>query len=410
MVRRAAASKLTEFVAVCDKHDLLSDMVAVYKQLSQEDTQDTIRMDTVHATARLAEKLTTEENQKHTVKVITDAVQDRSWRVRLTVAHIFDGLCSAFGQDITASDLLPALVVLLHDSEQEVRKTAIQAIGNCITEQNSAAKPFTSEHIQEFVLPQLEPLSRDASTQVRAALASALGPVARVLHRDMAQQHLLPLISSLMEDEFHEVRLNVVGHAGLMCEVLTWDGFVHSLLKSFLQLFVDTNWRIREVVVQQIPKLAIQCGRDMYESKLERVFLSAFRDGVHSVRLRAIAESKTIVDAFGAEWTVQHLMPKIVNLADLDAYANRVARLLILGKIFQVLSASQIEEHMVPMVVEALRDSVPNVRFTACKVLILFMEAGGNLNCSAFKPILVELKSDSDADVQYYAQSALDLC
>lgn len=414
MVRRAAAHRLKEFLAVCDKQDILADMINVYKSLSQEDTQDTIRMDTIHATNRLAAKLSVEENYEHTVKVITDAAEDRSWRVRLTVAHIFDELCSAFGKEITASHLLAALVLLLTDSEQEVRKAAVKIIEACILERNTdklrAQQLFTTDQFQEFIIPRLETLSLDPSQSVRAALASALGPMARALGRQATQESLLPLLANLMRDEFHEVRLNAVGHAGLMCEVLTVEGFGHSLLNTFQGLIQDSHWRIREMVVIQIPKLAVQFQESMYQSKLEPLLLTTFRDAVHSVRQKAVGEIKTIAETFGAAWTAEKLMPKIVPLGEQPGYANRVTMLLILGKVCDILTASQIEERMLPLVVKALKDSVPNVRFTACRTLLDFLKARRDLNSSTFKSTLLELKSDSDVDVQYYAQCALEVC
>jgi len=98
MVRRAAANGLRDFVSVCDKQDLLDDMISVYKQLSQEDTQDTIRVACVQTSLVLANMFSVEENRAHTLDVIKDAFDDRSWRVRLTVAKQFNELCQALAQ------------------------------------------------------------------------------------------------------------------------------------------------------------------------------------------------------------------------------------------------------------------------------------------------------------------------
>jgi len=93
MVRRAAAHRMRDFVSACAKQDLLTDLIVVYKQLSQEDTQDTIRVSCIHATVVIAQILNAEENKQHTISVIRDAAEDRSWRVRLTVAKNFAALC-----------------------------------------------------------------------------------------------------------------------------------------------------------------------------------------------------------------------------------------------------------------------------------------------------------------------------
>lgn len=93
MVRRAAANKLRELILVCDIPDLIADMIPIYRQLSQEETQDTIRAACVHTTIVIANMLNVEDNRQHATFFVKDAAEDRSWRVRLTVAKNFDQLC-----------------------------------------------------------------------------------------------------------------------------------------------------------------------------------------------------------------------------------------------------------------------------------------------------------------------------
>eukprot|EP00928_Gymnodinium_smaydae_P001530 TRINITY_DN10555_c1_g1_i1.p1 TRINITY_DN10555_c1_g1~~TRINITY_DN10555_c1_g1_i1.p1 ORF type:complete len:593 (-),score=159.25 TRINITY_DN10555_c1_g1_i1:85-1863(-) len=410
MVRRAAAHKLCEFVKVCDKQDLIADMVAVFKQLSQEDTQDTIRVACVHATLVLARMFNAEENKQYTLSVIQDAAEDRSWRVRLTVAKQFDQLCAAFGPEITASHLMQPFIALMKDNELEVRKEAVKIIEPCL----KLATPFSSEQLQQHILPQFAALGADAAQPVRAALALVLGPVAKALGRDVTQRQLLALISDLMKDEFHEVRLNIVSHAGLICEVLSVDGLVHSLLHTIQTLIMDNHWRIRHSVVEQVPKLGKLFGPEMFQSKLEALFLSSLRDSVHSVRQAAIANLKEIADCFGQQWTVEHLLPKIMEQYSQSAgYANRVTTLNVLPQIAGVMTADQVSQFIVPLLIKATKDGVPNVRFSACRTIMLVMEQhnmGSVTVNTTIKPCLLELEHDSDIDVQYYAQRALTLC
>merc|ERR1719157_95834 len=114
---------------------------------------------------------------------------------------------------------------MMKDNEQEVRKEAVRVIEPCLKLPN----PFTSDQLQQYILPQFQSLGLDSAQPVRAALAQVLGPVAKALGRDVTQRQLLSLISDLMKDEFHDVRLNIATHAGLICEVLSVEGLVHSL-------------------------------------------------------------------------------------------------------------------------------------------------------------------------------------
>merc|ERR1712007_1350 len=169
-------------------------------------------------------------------------------------------------------------------------------------------------------------------------------------------------------------------HAGLICEVLSVDGLVHS----------------------------------MFQSKLEALFLSSLRDSVHSVRQAAIVHLKEIAETFGAQWTVEHLLPKIVEQYSQSAgYANRVTTLHVLPQVSNVMTADQIVQFIVPLLIKATKDNVPNVRFCPCRTIMWMME-NHNLGSvsinTVIKPTLQELEKDSDIDVQYYAQRALAHC
>jgi serine/threonine-protein phosphatase 2A regulatory subunit A len=352
-----------------------------------------------------------EENRQHTVSVIKEAAEDRSWRVRITVAKHFDQFWMAFGSDIVQQHLMGPFIQLMKDNEQEVRKEAVCVIVPCLHLQSNA---LTSEQLQQHILPQFQSLGLDSAQPVRAALAQVLGPVAKVLGRDVTQRQLLSLISDLMKDEFHDVRLNIVSHAGVICEVLSVDGLVHSLLHTIQSLIMDNHWRIRQSVVEQVPKLAKLFGVDMFQSKLEALFLSSLRDSVHSVRQTAILHLKEISETFGGMWTVEHLLPKIVEQYSQSAgYANRVTTLHVLLQVSGVMTSDQIVQFIVPLLIKAMKDSVPNVRFCACKTIMCLLEQY-NLDSSSInaviKPQLSELVQDPDMDVVYYAQRALAQC
>jgi serine/threonine-protein phosphatase 2A regulatory subunit A len=325
------------------------------------------------------------------------------------VAKNFDQLFEALSADVMA-DMMQAFIHLLKDNEQEVRKEAVRVIEACL----NLPVPLTNKQLQDFILPQFQSLGLDSAQPVRAALAQVLGPVTKTLGRDITQRQLLSLISDLMKDEFHDVRLNIVSHAGLICEVLGVDGLVHSLLRTIQDLVIDNHWRIRQSVVEQVPKLAKLFGVEMFQSKLETLFLSSLRDSVHSVRQAAIFHLKEIVETFGSQWTVEHLLPKLVEqYSQASGYANRVTTLNVLPQVSGVMTADQIVQFVVPLLIKATKDTVPNVKFCACR-MIMWMIENHNLGSVSInqliKPTLLELEHDSDIDVQYYAQRALQLC
>merc|ERR1740121_232051 len=297
----------------------------------------------------------------------------------------------------------------MKDNEQEVRKEALRVIEPCL-----ALPSFNSEQLQKFIVPQFQTVGIDPAQPVRAALAQVLGPVAKVLGRDVTQRQLLNLIQDLMKDEFHDVRLNIVSHAGLICEVLSVDGLVHSLLHMIQNLIMDNHWRIRQSVVEQVPKLAKLFGVEMFQNKLEALFLTSLRDSVHSVRQQAIHHIKEICEIFGASWTVEHLLPKLLeNYSQSLGYANRVTTIHVLPRVASVMTNDQVTTHITPLLAKAVKDTVPNVRFCACRTILEMIQNGKVAQASMntlIKPALVDLEHDSDIDVQYFAQKALVAC
>lgn len=478
MVKRASANKLLDFVKEMESEDLTKDaFLEAYKSLAQEDTQDTIRVNVVLTTIEMARKIDNSELKKqHCLPVIWMAVKDQSWRVRLTVAKNFDQILIALGFELAVGNgtvqydvnacqdektrtqftgfLITALYApqqcqirdppgsgpesvqcgpLLQDQEQEVKKEAVMASQKCLklTNDHPNFGPGIKNHLDTMVTKLME-MQSEASQPVRAALAAVLGPVAEKLQRDKTKSILMPVIVDLLRDEFHEVRLNLVSHAGTFCRVLTTDVFVQNLLQTVQALIMDNHWRIRKMVVENVPSLAEQFGVDMFTSKLESLFLSSLKDSVFFVRKEALNQLKTLCKHFGSSWTCDKLLPKILDMYSNSkettqqqtqvGYASRVTVLQAIPFLWDHICLENAPcSKATETVVNALKDSVPNVRFCACKVIhdIAKLEPlQGDGKEAVRRQSLVDLAnkvradlntciSDTDNDVQYFAGEAL---
>lgn len=401
MVRRAAASKLKDFVAVIEKQNL-AEITPTFHLLAGEQTQDCIRIACIHSALAMSKILDSEELKQSVVNDVAKTIDDRSWRVRLTLAKLFDQVSGAFGADTT----LPWLVSLLKDQELEVRKEAVKTMKPCIEK-----KLLTQDQLQRSLLPMLPDMASDGAQAVRVEVAGVLGPMIVAVGKQLTQTNILPIMTDLMKDEFHDVRLNAVKHTGLMCETLGMTTETQTLLNNIQGLIMDNQWRIRHSVVQQVPKLAGLFGVDMFQSKLEHLFISSLSDSVHSVRNAAIENHKDIATAFGDKWTVEHLLPKLVEqYSQNSGYSHRVTTLNVLPKVSHVLTPQQIVDFAVPLLINATKDTVPNVRFCACQK-IKYMVENHNLPANAvntvIKPALLELNQDPDSDVMYNTEMAL---
>jgi len=434
MVRRASANNLQDFVKELELEDLMGGVfLEAYKSLAKEETQDTIKVNVVNTTIEMARKLKDmdpqsgqEKNKEHTVPIIQELSKDRSWRVRLTIAKNFDKLVQNFGPEITTDfNLVDRLYDLLKDPEQEVRKEAIIIIDACLrivwTEPQSVQFVNLGNILPEIVnlMGSDGTLLTDGAQPVRAALAQVMGPVAERAGKETTQRKLLPAITALMQDEFHGVRLNIVSHAGTFCDVLGVDQFVHSCLNTMQTLILDNHWRIRRSVVEQVPKLAAKFEVDMYQQKLESLFVSSLKDSVFSVRKEALSQLKSIADKFGKQWTAEHLLPKIMDLyaGNNNGYANRVTTLQALPQVWAgVADNPSASKSVIDLLSKALADAVPNVRLCACNVITeLLVQLSTDSSAKAafvkkLKPSLTELVTDSDSDVQFFSQLALNKC
>lgn len=72
------------------------------------------------------------------------------------------------------------------------------------------------------------------------------------------------------------------------------------------------------------------------------------------------------------------------------------------------MSKDQANSLIVPVFVKAMKDPIPNVRFTVAKILKASRsQLDPAIISSQIVPGLKEMTSDSDRDVQYYATVAL---
>lgn len=405
MVRRAAALKLKDFCAVIDKSNIGAEIMPVYRQLAQDDTQDIIRVACVHTSLVLIEnhfRADPEENKSHTLLVLTSATEDRSWRVRLTLAQNFNRVVAALGQEITGGFLLNPFVSLLKDSEQEVRSAATGVIAKLCKEQS-----FSSEQLQNFLVPQFSSLSMDPSQMVRTSLASVIFLVAQSLGKDLTQRLMLGIITDMMKDEYHEVRLQAVNHAAEICGVLGLEVIAHSLLSTIQSLVMDNQWRIRKSVLEQIPALASQFGPEMFSSKLESIFFNSLGDSVHAVRFSAVQTAYDICHNFGIEWTLRSFLPRMLEQYQTNSgFSTRITILHALPQLSKVIKPDSVQSLLLPILLKGFQDIVPNVRLCACKLAPAICKGlpSGSIN-SSIKPVIEPL-ADSDGDPDVVAEAA----
>jgi serine/threonine-protein phosphatase 2A regulatory subunit A len=222
----------------------------------------------------------------------------------------------------------------------------------------------------------------------------------------------------LFKDEYHEARLRIVQQAGAVCEVLGMDAVTssnNSMINALQVLIMDNQWRIRLAVVEQIGLLAKQFGVEVFQSKFETVFLSSIDDSVFYVRMRAVEVLRKVAKTFGSAWTVDHLLPKILEHYTAETgFVMRVTVIRTMHKLADVLSPEQIMEHLFPVLMRGVNDAVPSVRCQAIATINMWM-TDPNIGLTAetlargVRSDVSRLQNDTDSDVQIQVYQCMKL-
>jgi len=219
------------------------------------------------------------------------------------------------------------------------------------------------------------------------------------------------LFLQLLKDDNPEVRLNVIGKLSSVTPVLGLEQLSQHLLPAIVELAEDRQWRVRLSIIEYIPLLAEHLGVDFFNDKLGSLSMSWLNDCVFSIREAGTNNLKKLVEAFGQEWAVEHIIPKVVELTKHTNYLYRTTPLFAITTLSSVFPPDVISVKLLPLALDLTNDGVPNIRFNACKTLqSLIPSLDAALVESKVKPILNKLLEDKDRDVRYFAALALQCC
>ncbi|GMF11870.1 unnamed protein product [Phytophthora lilii] len=443
MVRRAAAANIGKFAAAMEKEHIAGMILPLFRALTADD-QDSVRLLAIENSAAIAELLSQEENSLHVLPIVRSSVEDRSWRVRFSIAKDFFPLSRAMGTQITESELLGCFSNLL---QAEVRAAAAKNLSGYIS-------IIKSELFSSEILPLLSALSQDTAPNVRstflllrfvlqiffvlmiryvaAAVSIACMELAPKLGEATSKSTLAPLLLLFLRDEVVDVRLNILKRMELLAEWMA--SFESVLLPAIADLARDLQWRVREAVILSIPALAGSLGGQYFQEHLLEIYVSAFTDMVGEVRLSATKILPQLLESLGSDYVLQNVMPRLNQIFDKSViYQERVNVLHALKQMSVEKVSSDLLNLMMTLAIRGAHDKIPNVRFVAsmtleqlCKLADASVVAAQvryvqemdtcfcsgvltlRISCALCRPCLTELVNDADRDVKYYSSIALD--
>lgn len=351
----------------------------------------------------MAKYFNKEENQIHTLGTLVAIGEDKSWKVRLAFAKNFAELAESFGKDITDSNLIQTFTQLLNDPEAEVKNAAIQSMTQCL-------KNISPEKISNLLLPTLQNSYADAQQAYKAGVAMALSEMAHIIGKDYTQQKIIPILMDLLKDDNSEVKMNVCNGLIKVSQVIGPDMLTQGFLTIINTMTKEGQWRVRMAVFELIGELSKLFSKEVFQKHLESIFLQYLTNTAASVRETGVKKIKELADKYKGEWVMTTFIPKVVENYNTDkqGYNYRMTCLMSLQQIIPYISKDQVNNHVVPVFAKAMKDPIPNVRFTVAKILkqskSLF---DPNIMTATILPGLKDMTNDSDRDVQYFATIAL---
>lgn len=77
-----------------------------------------------------------------------------------------------------------------------------------------------------------------------------------------------------LKDEVPEVRLNIISNLDCVNEVIGIKQLSQSLLPAIVELAEDNKWRVRLAIIEYMPLLAGQLGKEFFDEKLNTLCMA----------------------------------------------------------------------------------------------------------------------------------------
>jgi len=402
MVRRQAANVLGQVAQAIESEPMLEELFQHFEKLSK-DEQDSVRILAISNCIALGKLKNTGDWQEKILAVAKLCAEDRSWRVRYTMAERVQQILDVFPTK-AVSTVVPLYLRLLSDQEVEVRMIAAARIG-------AVAAINPTKEFLETLVPQMEKLTnpRQNSEHVRASLAASVLGLTPIFGVKLTVDYLINIFLHLIRDESPEVRLKVIGTLGELSSVVGIDPLSQSLLPSIKELAKDRQWRVRLAVIECMPSLAQCLGEAEFTKELSNLFMVWLADSVFSVRDAAASTLKKLIEVLGSQWCEANIVPLLQTLLTHKNYLYRISVMLCTGTMAEVVSALFMEKSLVPMVLKMANDPIPNVRFNSAKTIqaMLKAPAARTVAQTTLVPCLQRMVEDEDPDVKFFAQRAM---
>uniref|UniRef100_A0A7S0V3B1 TOG domain-containing protein n=1 Tax=Hemiselmis tepida TaxID=464990 RepID=A0A7S0V3B1_9CRYP len=415
MVRRAAFAHLPAFAAVMEKDVLMMELSPIFNELSS-DLQESVRELAVENAVAMVKGLSADEATKLFGAFIDNVQNESSRSMRIHKAKHFVTLTHAMHPVRQMRDQVQAFLRLLAiDAELEVR-----------TEVSLNIAPFCAHLEAQTLLGSILPVLRELSQMpqapadqevfavnqaVRESISEHAASLAPTLGPESTMSELLPLLKIFLGDELVEIRRKALGSLAPVIETLGAEATEQHLLPQVLLMARDPIWRVRLAVVETIPVYAKHLGLDLFDQTLKDIQVSALQDNTARIREAGVANLPMLQQRFGDQWVSDAMLPVVKSAARGTGpmtHLQRIMAVQAVGALSGTLQGSAFEQLVDEVVVPLARDKVAVVRIAASASLQKIVKSNDSAHTrDTLRPLLVELSSDTDADVKILAEQAI---
>lgn len=393
-LRKATALILPKVAKVMRRESFIQRLAPVYIKFCN-DTIWSIRKAALEGLSDIL-KLSNPVLKAEVVEVMKKGLKDKSRWVKLTAQQQLGPFIIEFGKDVDDEILQAYLKLSASDSESENKSScAFYLPGVLLT---LGAEAWST------LQPTFNQMCIDEQVKVRKSLAASMHELGRILGPAKAESDLARPYESFMKDRDANVRLTAL---------LNLNNFLETLSVASRELFLNElnfmikqseNWRLREVVARQIPKLANLFSLDATFNDLLPMAMSVSLDKVGAVRRSGAPGLGLILVRLhfeNEEWGLQ-LVEKLKDLANSKSYFDRQTfvqgcSLVTTSPVFTTLLADSFSK--------LSDDPVANVRLCVAQVIKSAVESAPT---EYWIKLARKLKVDSDDDVKYSAGGNYD--
>lgn len=217
-------------------------------------------------------------------------------------------------------------------------------------------------------------LLSDGNGHVRMSLAGAVLKSVPHMEKEWWATTVVPTCAALLADTEADVRMALVSSFSAMGNTAEAKELAPRLVPVVITLAADPKWRLREVVVSQVPYIIMSLGQNA-EEVLE-VCLERLTDRVASIRTAAVQSCCELVAKRGAVWAARQLMPRINELAKDSNYLHRVTLCHLYRALAEVsvVDGRWVMTTVWPVVQQLVSDAVPNVRMNIARAIRALVE------------------------------------